>query len=67
MPEETILDASTGKPQVMPMPKQQMASIINVPPQIAVTICWVALGIGIGLYISHKSRSPKGRRVILGD
>lgn len=30
-----------------------MASIINIPPQIAVTLVWVALGFAIGVYVSH--------------
>lgn len=40
--------------QVKPIPKGQMASVINIPPQIAVTVCWVALGFGIAWWLLER-------------
>lgn len=43
--------AGTGTSNVQPMPANgAMASIINIPPQIAVTLVWVALGFVIAWY-----------------
>jgi len=32
------------------------ASIINVPPQIAVTICWIAVGFALCWYMTRPKR-----------
>jgi hypothetical protein len=39
---------------VSTVPKGTVASIINVPPQIAVTIFWVAVGFGLCWWLSKR-------------
>lgn len=42
-------------------PPYTVASIINIPPQIATTVCWVALGVAIGWYIFRPHRNTQAR------
>jgi len=52
----------TPTPKMTPMPTNRtVPSLIPIPNQIAVTVCWVGLGIAIGYYICHKSNSPRRR------
>lgn len=49
----TISD--TGSPLVT-TPNNTVASIINIPPQIAVTIFWVAVGFGICWWLTSTRK-----------
>ena len=65
-----IIDLDTGRetssapqPTIIPRPAgNQVPSLIGIPNQLAVTVCWVAAGIAIGYYICHKSMSHGRRR-----
>jgi len=63
MANETIdINGSPTQARVIPAPTNGVPSIIKIPNQLAVTICWVALGAAIGYYICHKTTSPSPRR-----
>jgi hypothetical protein len=49
--------------RVTPMPSSNpVPSLIKIPNQLAVTFCWVGLGIAIGYYICHKSSQTRPQR-----
>ncbi|MDE2105989.1 MAG: hypothetical protein KGL39_52690 [Patescibacteria group bacterium] len=53
-------DADTGQPVTdaapLTTPNGTVASIVNIPPQIATTIVWVALGFAICWYLTRPKR-----------
>jgi hypothetical protein len=61
-------DADTGTPvtadiPVTPSPMNgtsTIPSVINIPPQIAVTVCWIALGFAICWYLTRPKRHGSG-------
>ncbi len=67
MAAEQTINAATGQvepesvrpqPMVARPPQYTIPSIINIPPQIAVTVFWVALGFGLCWWLMGKrSRS----------
>lgn len=63
--ENQTFEADTGQPvnpQPIPQsPNWQVPSMVKIPPQIATTLCWVALGFGIALWLEHR-RNSKGQR-----
>lgn len=59
---QPVVDNSTASGILTTIPPQYtMASIINIPPQIATTVCWVAVGVAIGWWLFRPSRSQVQR------
>lgn len=69
MPEPIDINGPSSK--ITPMPSNgAVPSLIKIPNQLAVTLCWVGLGIAIGYYACYKSSEPRQssrRRSNLGD
>jgi hypothetical protein len=59
----TTIDADNGQvvtPTPMPTPPTT-ASIINLPPQIATTLCWIGLGFVLCWYFTCRKSSSHRR------
>jgi len=59
---ETEVVDSIPPGQPTRLPNSQMASVINIPPQIAVTVCWVALGFGICWWLMDRQNTKRNIR-----
>lgn len=61
-PADVTYDATNGQPVtpvLMTPAMANMPSIIKINPQIATTLVWVGVGVAIGLWLSHKMKSPR--------
>lgn len=65
---EEVIDLNRPvRPTTIPMPTNRtVPSLIPIPNQVAVTVCWVAAGFALGYYLCHRMNSPRSRRNI-GD
>jgi hypothetical protein len=53
------LDADTGTPvpDAPVVTNSGIPSVINIPPQIAVTVCWIAVGFAACWYLTRPKRN----------
>ncbi len=64
MPEKTVYDTEVVDeiPRVTKIPTGTVASVINIPPQIATTVCWVAVGFALCWWLTGKREEKKNSR-----
>lgn len=56
------LDADTGTPIPQSGSPYTQPSMIKIPPQVATTVCWVALGFGIAWWLFTRNQRVTSRR-----
>jgi hypothetical protein len=66
-PNEPVIEVGpepAKKPVVMPMPKGiSVPSLIPIPHQLAVTACWVGVGVALGYYLCYRASRPSRRGI----